>query len=55
VITSRGGVSELICAEDSRTSEAAGVSSDGKVWVMYQLSSVAVPSSVAGERQRSAS
>jgi hypothetical protein len=33
--------------EDSRTSEAAGVSSDGKVWVMYQLSSAAVLSSVA--------
>jgi hypothetical protein len=33
--------------EDLRTSEAAGVSSDGKVWVMYQLSSAAVLSSVA--------
>jgi hypothetical protein len=33
--------------EDSWISEAAGVSSDSKVWVMYQLDSAAVPSSVA--------
>jgi hypothetical protein len=40
-------LASCFCAEDSRTSEAAGVSSDGEVWVMYQLSSAAVPSSVA--------
>jgi hypothetical protein len=34
-------------AEDSRTSEAAGVSSDGEVWVMYQLGSTTVPLLVA--------
>jgi hypothetical protein len=35
------------CAEDSRTSEVAGMSSDSELWVMYQLGSAAVPSSVA--------
>ena len=35
------------CAEDSRAGEAAGVSSDGGVWVMCRLGSAAVPSSVA--------
>jgi hypothetical protein len=34
-------------AEDSRAGEAAGVSSNGGVWVMCLLGSVAVPSSVA--------
>lgn len=36
-----------LCAEDSRAGEAAGVSSDGGVWVMCPLGSAAVPSSVA--------
>jgi hypothetical protein len=35
------------CAEDSRAGQAAGVSSDGKVWAMCQLGSAAVLSSVA--------
>jgi hypothetical protein len=33
--------------EDSRAGEAAGVSSDGGVWVICRLGSAAVPSPVA--------